>query len=59
MRGNVHGGKQLGKDKKRVTLFVSADLHAKLVAAAQAQEKTLSDFVRDAVKESVVKKENG
>lgn len=51
MQGNVHGGKQLGKDKKRITICVSKELHTKLFALARKREKTVSDLVRDTLKE--------
>lgn len=55
MQGNIHGGKQLGKDKKRVTVCVSEELYNKLLNLAKEQEKTVSDLVRDAVKERLAK----
>ena len=58
MQGNVHGGKQLGgKDGKRVTVIVSAAMQQKLFALAKRQERTISDIVRDVLKEYLAKNE--
>lgn len=57
MKGNVHGGKQLGKEKKRLTLFVSEDTHAKLFEIAKAKEKSMSDIARDIIKDYIAKHE--
>ncbi len=54
--GNVHGGKQLGgKDRKRVTVVVSATMYQKLFTFAKGQERTVSDIVRDVLKEHLAK----
>lgn len=55
MQGNVHGGKQLGEDKKRITICVSKELYGKLFTFAKAKEKTVSDIVRDVLKEHLAK----
>ena len=58
MKGNVHGGKQLGgNDRKRVTVVVSAAMYDKLLTFAKTQERTVSDIVRDVLKEHLAKNE--
>jgi hypothetical protein len=51
MKGNIHGGKQLGQDKKQLTVFITEELHAKLIESAKAKELTISDLTRIALKE--------
>lgn len=55
MKGNVHGGKQLGNTKKQLTVFISEDLHAKLLENAKARELTISDLTRIAIKDYLAK----
>ncbi len=49
MRGNVHGGKL---KQKRVCLGVqiSEEMHKELIKMAAAEELTISDIVRKAIK---------
>lgn len=51
MKGNIHGGKQLGNGKKRLTLFISKDVHTKMLECAKEKQLTVSDITRIAVKE--------
>lgn len=51
MKGNIHGGKQLGNGKKRLTLFISEDVHTKMLECAKEKQLTVSDITRIAVKE--------
>ena len=51
MKGNIHGGKQLGNGKRRLTLFISEDVHAKMLECAKEKQLTVSDITRIAVKE--------
>lgn len=54
---NVHGGKQLGgKERKRVTVVVSNAMYEKLFAFAKTEEKSVSDIVRDMLKEHLVQR---
>lgn len=55
MSGNVHGGKQLGADKKQIVVFVPRDIHDKIVEAAVAKRKTISDLVRELLYDFVEK----
>ncbi len=49
--GNVHGGKQFGgENRKRITVVVSSAMHEKLLDFAKAEEKSVSDIVRDLLK---------
>lgn len=57
MKGNVHGGKQLGKEKKRLTFLVSEETHAKLFELAKSKEKSVSDIARDIIKDYIAKHE--
>ena len=56
MKGNVHGGKQIGE---RVVLGVSVskDTHAKLLKAAKERQLTISDIVRAALREHLTKEQ--
>lgn len=54
---NVHGGKQLGgKERKRVTVVVSNAMYEKLFAFAKTEEKSVSDIVRDMLKEHLAQR---
>jgi hypothetical protein len=55
MKGNTHGGKQLGRDKKQLTVFITGELHAKLLESAKARELSISDLTRIALKEYYLK----
>lgn len=46
--GNVHGGKQFGgENRKRITVVVSSAMHERLLDFAKAEEKSISDIVRE------------
>ena len=51
MRGNMHGGKQLGQNKKQLTVFISEEIHSRLLERAKEKELTISDITRKALRE--------
>ena len=55
MRGNIHGGKQLKGDKICLGVYVTNEMHSKLIALAKQENLSLSDIVRIALKEYLVK----
>ncbi len=50
MRGNMHGGKQLGQNKKQLTVFISVEMHNRLLEKAKKEELTISDITRMALR---------
>lgn len=57
MRGNVHGGKQLGKDKVCLGVHLTREIHTRLLEDARSKELSLSDVVRIALKDYLAKLE--
>ncbi len=53
--GNIKGGKQLGKDKKRITLDVSAEMHGQILETAEKKGVYPCDIVRFALAEYLPK----
>lgn len=58
MAGNIHGGKGLGgKDRICLGVNISKEVHSKLLEAAKAEERSLSDVVRTALRKFLAKQE--
>lgn len=55
MRGNIHGGKQLKSDKKCLGVYITSEMHNKLIEVAKQENLSLSDIVRVAIKDYLAK----